>query len=85
VTLFHGVTCARSDTWMPYNPDTTILVGDGVIVAPNSTILVPGGETRVIGDRAIIGANSVVTDDVPAGEIWAGSPARYIRDRRDDE
>lgn len=33
-----------------------------------------------IGREAVIGAGSVVTHDVPDGEIWAGVPAKYIRD-----
>ena len=33
-----------------------------------------------IGDRAVIGANSVVTGDVPAGTIAAGAPAKVIRE-----
>jgi len=32
-----------------------------------------------IGLGATIGAGSVVTCDVPAGEVWAGNPARKIR------
>lgn len=32
-----------------------------------------------IGACSIIGAGSVVTKPVPAGEIWAGNPARFIR------
>ena len=32
-----------------------------------------------IGEKAMIGAGSVVTKNVPAGELWAGNPARYIR------
>ena len=29
-----------------------------------------------IGDDAVVGAGSVVTRDVPAGEVWSGNPAR---------
>lgn len=34
-----------------------------------------------IGDGAVIGAGSVVTSNVPAYEIWAGVPARFIKKR----
>lgn len=34
-----------------------------------------------IGERAIIGAGSVVTKDIPANEVWAGNPAKFIRKR----
>ena len=39
--------------------------------------VVTGGVT--VGDRAVIGANSVVTRDIPAGVIAAGAPAKVIR------
>lgn len=32
-----------------------------------------------IGDGAIVGAGGIVTKDIPAGETWAGVPARRIR------
>lgn len=32
-----------------------------------------------IGAGAIVGAGSVVTRSVPAGEVWAGNPARPVR------
>lgn len=32
-----------------------------------------------VGSNAVIGAGSVVLEDVPAGEIWAGNPAGFIR------
>lgn len=34
-----------------------------------------------VGENAIFGAGSVVTKDIPAGEVWAGNPARFIRKR----
>lgn len=32
-----------------------------------------------IGEKAMVGAGSVVTKNVPAGELWVGSPARFVR------
>jgi acetyltransferase-like isoleucine patch superfamily enzyme len=32
-----------------------------------------------IGERSVIGANSVVTTDVPPRSIAAGAPARVLR------
>ena len=34
-----------------------------------------------IGEDAIVGAGSIVTKDIPAREVWAGNPARFIRKR----
>jgi acetyltransferase-like isoleucine patch superfamily enzyme len=44
----------------------------GASIGANSTILC--GVT--IGENALIGAGSVVTKDVPDGEVWYGNPAR---------
>jgi len=50
-------------------------LGHGVIVMRGLTI----------GDAAIIAAGAVVTKDVPSYEVWAGVPAKHIRDRFADE
>lgn len=50
-------------------------VCNGASIGANAVIL-PG---KVIGERAIVGAGSVVTKDIPAEEIWAGNPASFIR------
>jgi len=50
-----------------------ILVKRGASIGANATILC--GVT--IGRNAMIGAGSVVTKDVPDGEMWFGNPAVY--------
>ena len=47
----------------------------GASIGAGSTIL-PG---ITIGERAFIAAGSVVTKDVPAGELWLGNPAKFYR------
>lgn len=51
------------------------LVRKGASIGSGSTIL----SNVTIGERAIVGAGSVVTRDVPAKAIVAGNPARLIR------
>jgi UDP-2-acetamido-3-amino-2,3-dideoxy-glucuronate N-acetyltransferase len=51
------------------------LVKRGASIGSNATILC--GVT--IGERAIVGAGSVVTHDVPSGAVVAGNPARVLR------
>jgi len=50
----------------------TITLERGASIGANATIL---GGVR-IGAGAMIGAGSVVTRDVPPGELWVGNPAR---------
>ena len=51
------------------------IIKKGASIGANSTIVC--GHT--IGENAMIGAGSVVTHDVPAGEVWYGNPARFVR------
>jgi len=51
------------------------LIEENASIGSSATILC--GIT--VGRGAIVGAGSVVTKNVPAGEIWAGNPARFMR------
>ena len=51
------------------------LLKRGASIGAGSTLLC--GIT--IGENAMIGAGSVVTKDVPAGELWLGNPAKFVR------
>jgi len=46
-----------------------VWIGAGCIVLPGARI----------GDNAVIAAGSVVRGEVPAGELWGGVPAKYIK------
>ena len=50
-------------------------IGENVFIGGHCVIL----KGVTIGDGAVIGAGSVVTKSIPAGEIWAGNPAKFIR------
>lgn len=54
-----------------------IKIEEDVFIGANSIITKP----LTIGKGSIIGAGSVVTKDIPPYQIWAGNPARYIKDR----
>jgi acetyltransferase-like isoleucine patch superfamily enzyme len=52
-----------------------VMIGNDVFIGANAMVL----KGVNIGDRSIIGAGSVVTKSIPADEIWAGNPARFIK------
>lgn len=74
----HGM---ETGTPMRLQPHTSapIRIGNDVWIGRGSCIL-PG---ITIGDGAVIGANSVVTRDIPPYAIAAGAPARFLRQREE--
>jgi maltose O-acetyltransferase len=60
----------REEYGEPVEIGSDVWVGGGAIILPGVTI----------GSRAVIGAGSVVTRDVPAGVLVAGNPSRIVRD-----
>jgi acetyltransferase-like isoleucine patch superfamily enzyme len=55
-----------------------VVIEDDVWIGANVTVM-PGVR---IGKGAVIGANAVVTQSVPAYEVWAGVPATKIGQRQ---
>jgi acetyltransferase-like isoleucine patch superfamily enzyme len=89
VFIGHGVMFTNVRYPRATNPDGTMQteedwemvrtdVKQGALIGSGSVILC--GIT--IGVGAAIGAGSVVTKDVPAGEVWAGNPARSMGQAR---
>jgi len=76
--IYHNVTLAsESGIGSPFR----IVLGDGVTIGAHSIIVARPNCSLIIGDGAIVGAGSVVTRDIPSGEVWAGNPARKLRNR----
>ena len=75
--VFIGPRCTILNDKYPPSPKGSwsyVVIGYGASIGGSVTIL-PG---VTIGARAMIGAGSVVTKDVPMYEVWAGVPAKRL-------
>jgi acetyltransferase-like isoleucine patch superfamily enzyme len=62
-------------TWQGFTTKGPTRVGDNVWCGAH--VVITSGVT--VGERCVIGANSVVTTDIPPYSIAAGAPARVLR------
>lgn len=51
-----------------------VIIKSGAFIGGHSIIL----KGVTIGEKAAIGAGSIVTSNVPDCEIWAGNPAKFV-------
>ncbi|MEA2154037.1 MAG: hypothetical protein QOE11_177 [Solirubrobacteraceae bacterium] len=61
--------------WQGFSTKGPTRIGDNVWLGAN--VVVTSGVT--IGERCVVGANSVVTQDIPPFSIAAGAPAKVLR------
>jgi acetyltransferase-like isoleucine patch superfamily enzyme len=61
--------------WQGFSTKGATRIGANVWLGAN--VVVTSGVT--IGERCVIGANSVVTQDIPPFSIAAGAPAKVLR------
>jgi serine O-acetyltransferase len=73
VTISHGVTLGKSERGKNEGCPT---IGNEVFIGPGAKII--GNIT--IGDKAVIGANAVITEDIPSGAVVASPKAIVISD-----
>jgi acetyltransferase-like isoleucine patch superfamily enzyme len=52
-----------------------IVIGENVFIGARCIIL----KGVRINDRSAVAAGSVVTKDIPAGQLWGGNPAKFIK------
>lgn len=75
----HGYEDPSRPISLQTQPERAVRIGDGSWIGHGAVIL-PG---VTIGRHVVVGANSVVTSDVPDFSVAVGSPARVIRQLRD--
>ncbi len=74
VTIYHGVTLGGVGRVGQVDAKRHPTLKEGTIIGAGAQIL---GDI-IIGEHAKIGANSVVTTDIPSGETAIGIPARVV-------
>ena len=67
---FNAALRRRQESGKPVEIGSDVWVGGGAIILPGVRI----------GSRAVIGAGSVVTRDIPDGVFAAGNPCRVVRE-----
>lgn len=75
----HGYEDPTRPISLQTQPERAVRIGDGSWIGHGAVIL-PG---VTIGRHVVVGANSVVTSDIPDFSVAVGSPARVIRQLRD--
>lgn len=82
VKIYNGVTLGKADVFLSDNEINSkagnIIIKKGAIISTGAKILLKNGDL-IIGENTVIGANSVLTKSTGDNEIWAGIPARKIR------
>ena len=63
-------------TWQGFTSKGPVAIGDNVWFGVNC--VVTSGVS--VGERCVVGANSVVTADLPARHVCAGAPAKPLRE-----
>jgi sugar O-acyltransferase (sialic acid O-acetyltransferase NeuD family) len=52
-----------------------VQIGEGAYIGSGALVR----ERIKIGEYSVIGMGTVVLEDVPAGQVWIGNPARFLR------
>lgn len=72
----HGMDAGNERSYMrQMNSSKPVNIGDGCWIGEKVTVL----QGSTIGEKAIIGANSVVKGNIPPYTIAVGTPARVIK------
>lgn len=63
----------NANKWIPVEVQNHAVVGGGCTLLPGANL----------GEGSVLGGGSVLTKPIPAGEVWAGNPARFLMTREE--
>ena len=63
----------NAEKWIPVEVQNHAVVGGGCTLLPGANL----------GEGSVLGGGSVLTKPIPAGEVWAGNPARFLMTREE--
>lgn len=77
-TDFHSLNpdIRKSTEDLKHRKQKEVLIKENVFIGAHSIIL----KGVTIGKNSIVGAGSVVTKSIPDNQIWAGNPAKFIKE-----
>ncbi len=78
VRIYQNVTIGKADV-LSKDSKVKFVIRKNAVLCAGAKILCKSGEVLEIGENSIVAANAVVLNSVPANEIWAGVPARKIK------
>lgn len=82
VTIYQGVTIGRGDPWVAgsESPVGGVIIEDDVVLCAGAKIICNDG-ILTVRRGTVVGANAVLTRSTEPRGVWAGVPARRIKDR----
>ncbi len=72
---FHPIDYKKRIMFLEEIQSAPVVIKKGAFIGAHTIIL----KGVTVGERAVIGAGSVVTRDIPEDEIWAGNPVQFIK------
>jgi UDP-2-acetamido-3-amino-2,3-dideoxy-glucuronate N-acetyltransferase len=63
----------NAEKWIPVEVHNNAVIGGGCTLLPGANL----------GEGSVLGGGSVLTRSIPAGEVWAGNPARFLMTREE--
>ena len=63
------------ELWEPVTIEGGVVIGGGATVLPG----------LIVHENAVLAAGSILTKNLPSGEVWAGNPARFHSTREEYE